>query len=89
MGTETRGWLPRAAGVLAGAAGLTLLAERHQAVHLVGVRDVELSSLHHLRELWALVEGTAKARLPGRRVVLDPIGQFAFELRPRLQNRKR
>lgn len=64
----------------------TLLAERDQAVNFVGIRDVQLSSLQHLRELRALVEGAAQAGLPGRRVLLNAIGQFAFELRPRLQS---
>lgn len=74
--------------VLAAADALTLLAERDQAVNLVGVRDVQLSSLQHLRELWALVEGAPQAGLPGRRVVLNAIAQFTFELRPRLQSTK-
>lgn len=64
---------------------LTLLADGHQAVHLVGLRDVQLGSFHHLRKLWTLVEGAAQTRLPGRRVVLNPVGQLPFELCPRLQ----
>lgn len=65
--------------------GLTLLVDGDQPVHLVGFGDVQLSSLHHLRELRALVEGAAQTRLPGRRVVLTPFRQLPFKLRPRLQ----
>lgn len=64
---------------------LTLLAERHQAVHLVGLRDVQLAALRHLGELGALVEGAAEAGLPGRRVVVAAVAQFALKLRPRLR----
>lgn len=67
---------------------LTLLAERHQAVHLVGLRDVQLGALRHLGELGALVEGAAEAGLPGRRVVAAAaaaVAQFALKLRPRLR----
>lgn len=67
---------------------LTLLVERDQAVNLVGIRDVQLSPLHHLAELRALVEGAAQPGLPGRRVVLDVVGQFPFKLRPRLHSTK-
>lgn len=68
---------------------LTLLADGDQAVHLVGLRDVQLGSIHHLGELWTLVEGAAQAGLPGRRVVLNPVGQLPFELCPRLQRKDR
>lgn len=69
---------------------LTLLAERHQAVHLVGLRDVQLGALRHLGELGALVEGAAEAGLPGRRVVAAAaaaaaVAQFALKLGPRLR----
>lgn len=69
--------------------GLTLLVDGDQPVHLVGLGDVQLSSLHHLRELRALVEGAAQTRLPGRRVVLTPFCQLPFKLRPRLQEDRR
>lgn len=69
--------------------GLTLLVDGDQPVHLVGFGDVQLSSLHHLRELRALVEGAAQTRLPGRRVVLTPFRQLPFKLRPRLQEDRR
>lgn len=64
---------------------LTLLADGDQAVDLVGLGDVQLGSLHHLRELWTLVKGAAQTGLPGRRVVLTPVCQLTFELRPRLR----
>lgn len=64
---------------------LTLLAERHQPVNLVGLRDVQLGAFRHLGELGALVEGAAEAGLPGRRVVVAAVAQFALKLRPRLR----
>lgn len=64
---------------------LTLFADGHQAVDLVGLGDVQLGSVQHLLELGALVESTAQAGLPGGRVVLLPIRQLAFELRPGLR----
>lgn len=64
---------------------LTLLADGHQAVDLVRLRDVQLGSIHHLVKLRTLVEGAAQTGLPGRRVVLIPVRQLPFELGPRLQ----
>lgn len=65
---------------------LTLLCGRHQAVHLVGLRDVQLRALCHLLELGALVEGAAEAGLPRRRAVTAAIVQFAFKVGPGLHN---
>lgn len=64
---------------------LTLFAGGHKAVHLVRLCDVQLGSLHHLRELWTLVEGAAQTGLPGGWVVLPSVRQLPFELCPRLR----
>lgn len=66
---------------------LTLLGGRHQAVHLVGLWDVQLGTLCHLLELCALVEGAAEASLPGRWAVTAAIIQLAFKVGPGLHSR--
>lgn len=65
--------------------GPTLLADGDEPVDLVGFRDVQLGSLRNLLKLGTLVESTAKAGLPARRVILTPVRQLSLELRPRLQ----
>lgn len=67
---------------------LTLFACGDQAIHLVGLRDVQLGSALHLHELRTLVEGAAQTRLPGGGAVLSAVHQLPFKLRPRLQGRE-
>lgn len=59
---------------------------RDDAVHFVGVRNVQLAPLHQLLEVVALVEGAAQPGLPGRRVrFVDPLPKLAFKQRPGLR----
>ncbi len=64
---------------------LTLLTDGDEPVNLVGLRNVQLSSFHHLHKLGTLVEGAAQTSLPRRRVVLFPVRQLPFKLRPGLR----
>ena len=63
---------------------LTLLVRRHQTVHLVGFREVQLGPVWNLLKLWTLIEGATHSCLPGSGVVRNPIRQLPSELCPRL-----
>ena len=55
---------------------LTLLVRRHQTVHLVGFREVQLGPVWNLLKLWTLIEGATHSCLPGSGVVRNPIRQI-------------